>query len=415
MPVPLSPALEVWKSADGKTDILCVLYDIDVAAGIILRLVEGDPAGTGTITYGGNVYQAAAIVRSEEIQNIESELPSLSVAVSNIDGQAASYIEQYDLDGRAVTITRVLLSTLDPVDSMVDVYKITEHSYNRRQASFVLGTTNLFKRRMPQKQFIRHKCQHIYEQRFLETNGCFYPSDVFGPDTRQSFRIGASTDGEQKRKHGWHTLNALKTSQWDADITVPDAVMLASMSLDIDWAPGLHTAPFMYKKLSGDFDAWTEVEPENYRPGARCGLLCYENAPDLNSWVFLARVRDTLEQLELQVASAEDGIGSLPAILAQEEAPFLRLKRTGNQFTSYWSSDGLSWTQIEQRTVALDNDVRLGLAISAPAVETAPVSAIFRQFRFLSGALPTCARTPEDCKLHENLIHFLGFLGIPKA
>jgi len=415
MALPLSSLLEIYKSADGKTDILCVLYDIEIIPGTTLRLVEGDPTGTGSLVYGGNTYLASAITRSEITQNIEGELPSLNVAISNVDGQAAGYIEQYDLDGKAVTITRVLLSTLSSADALSESYKIHEHTYDRRQATFRLGTTNLFKRRMPQKQFVRHKCQHIYEQRFQEDNGCFYPSDIFGPDTRQNFKIGATTDGEQKRQHGWHTFNALKVSIWDTDTSVPDAAIISSQSLDIDWVAAVHAAPFMFKKVSGDFDCWAEVEPTEYKAGARCGILCYEASGDQNSWVYLVREWSTAEEFIVLVASAEDAIGALPTALEEENAPFLRLKRVGNLFTSYWSLDGIAWSQIEQRTVQLDSDVRLGLAISAPSTETGSVSTVFRQFRFLSGGLATCDRTPEDCSNHENIIHFLGFLGIPRT
>ncbi len=52
-------------------------------------------------------------------------------------------------------------------------------------------------------------------------------------------------------------------------------------------------------------------------------------------------------------------IGSVPT------APWLRLTRSGNIFTPYWSADGVSWSRVDvPRTVALNTDSLAGLVLS---------------------------------------------------
>ena len=46
-------------------------------------------------------------------------------------------------------------------------------------------------------------------------------------------------------------------------------------------------------------------------------------------------------------------------------APWLRLTRSGNVFTPYWSADGVSWSRVDvPRTVALNTDLLAGLVLS---------------------------------------------------
>ena len=45
---------------------------------------------------------------------------------------------------------------------------------------------------------------------------------------------------------------------------------------------------------------------------------------------------------------------------------FLRkLTRAGNVFSSYWSTDGISWTFIGSATIAMGSTVQIGLAVTA--------------------------------------------------
>jgi len=104
--------LQAWKAGDTRTDPLVHLYEIEIDDSTTLRLVRGDPLGSGSVTYLGETYTAAAIGEDEVTENIEYDLPQRRLTVSNVDGIAGGYIENYELDGRQVTILRMTLETL---------------------------------------------------------------------------------------------------------------------------------------------------------------------------------------------------------------------------------------------------------------------------------------------------------------
>src|SRR5262245_31182663 len=153
----ISDALKQWKAADGIVRPVVELYDIEVDDVPVLRLVSGDPTGTGSVTYQSNVYTAAAIARGDIEQTIEGDLNQLRLVVSNVDGVAGGYIERNTLQGRQVTITTVLLETLNPADAVVETYTIHEQTYDRKQAVVTLGHENLFRRVRPAKAFVRYR------------------------------------------------------------------------------------------------------------------------------------------------------------------------------------------------------------------------------------------------------------------
>ncbi len=166
-----SAVLKAWKGAESISDPLVVLYDVEVADAQFLRLVEGDPLGTGSVSYNGQTYLAAAIAREEFAQSIEGEIPVLRVALSNIDGVAGGYMEQNELDGRKVTITYVPASSLSLADAIVQEFRIQDQAYNREKAILTLGHEAMFRRRVPSVAFVRHKCQWLYERRFQVGDG----------------------------------------------------------------------------------------------------------------------------------------------------------------------------------------------------------------------------------------------------
>lgn len=413
--------LKSWKAPDGITSPLVVLYDISVTDAITLRLMGGNATGTGSITYSGNVYTAAAIDREDTTETVEGDLPQTRLGVSNIDGVAGGYIETYDLEGRQITITTVPLETLDPADALVETFLIQDQSYNRESAVVTLGYGNLFKRRMPWRRFQRQRCQWDWEGRFTWGNGCGYPSDHFNPDSSQDFKV-AGIDAEKKRRHGWYTINATKTDQFEADgAEVPDMLFIESTSTAVNWTGPTRDGPFAYKLVDGDFDVYTEVELFDTRPGCLCGILCQEAAAGLDSWVLLGKGETATSEIVARLAVALDGVQTGDSDNAITDNSFLRMKRVGNVFTLYHGLtieplDPLTgWTQLAQKTFPLDASVRLGLCLSAPAASAARVAVGFRYFRFLAGGVPDCFRTLDDCDTrHGNVHRIMAFPGIPR-
>jgi phage-related protein len=427
VPLPTSSTLKAWLAAEGQPDPLVTLYDIEVSDAVTLRLVEGNPTGK-TLTFNGNVYTPAAIRREELSQTIEGDLGAFRLAVSNIDGIAGGYIEQNELEGRQVTITMVPLSTLSPADSLVETYTIQEQAYNREAASVTLGHTNLFKRKIPWLRFIRPRCQWGYERRFDwldQENGCRAYSDEFEDDTTQYLFVGGTTDSEQRRRFGWYSLNALKVSAWDTNTTLLSEMVVETSSNSVAWSGTSLNAPFMYRKIVGDFDVWTRVIHRAWRSGGLMGILCQESSSGQDTWVLHARTRDDMaSDPVIRTSSALNGANEASTTVAEPSATFLRLRRVGDVFTSFYSltepasvaAYAAAWTQADERTVAMSTDIRLGLSVGGGTTNEL-LGASFDFFRFQAGGLPTCDRTPDGidgCRVHENIHRILAFQGIPR-
>lgn len=423
MPLPTSAALKNW-IADGHAVPLVTLYDISVSDAVTLRLVEGNPTGS-PITYAGNVYTPAAIRREALEQTIEGDLSTFQLSVSNVDGVAGGYIENNELDGRQVTITTVPLSTLDPADALVETHTIQEQAYNRQAATVTLGHTNLFKRKLPWLKYQRTRCLWGYERRFDwldEENGCRYPSDEFRADTTQGFWVGGETNAEQVRRFGWRTLNALKVTAWDTNQTLFDEATIETSATDAGWNGTTFGAPYMYKRVAGDFDVWTRVLHRAWRAGGLMGILCQEALSGQDSWIYVARSRDDLvSDPDIRTASGVNGVDEAHVVVDEPTATFLRLRRVGDVFTSFYraaepatvAAYTAGWTQADQRTVAMDTEVRIGLFVGGGTSEE-PLGANFDFLRFQAGGLATCLRTPEECRTHENIHRILAFQGIPR-
>jgi len=240
---------------------------------------------------------------------------------------------------------------------------------------------------------------------------------VFGPDTAQDFIVGRTGNGEQKRRFGWWTLNALRATAWDVDQSTPDMLHMEAEGDGIDWSAGIHDGPFGFKRITGDFDVYSLVEPIADRIGFMFGLCCQEDADLFDSWVFAGWTLKNDEQRALRFASAEDSVAGAKVDLTGVTDSILRLTRAGDVFTAHYSADAVSWVQLAQRTVVLDAAVRLGFLLAAPGIEHSAIGGIAHYLQFRSGGLSTCDRTldgPLGCRVHDNAHRIRMMPGIPR-
>lgn len=421
MALPISSALRSWKEQESITDPIIRLYDLEVDdEGTVLRFVEGDPLGTGTLSYGGEDYLAIGIKREKFEQSIEGELPRIKLQVSNIDGVAGGIIETNDLEGRRVTITRVRLSQIAAAPEVPPVtWTVQRCSYNRERAVFELGMPNFFRRKLPWRTYQRHKCGQPYEHRFLDDAGCDYPSDAFEDDTTQDLRVGAVTNAEQVRLFGWNTINALRSTKWDTNKSVPNWLYAEASSQSLRWSPGNLNGLFLYKKLTGDFDLHTRVRLLDQSLGVMAGIACQEATAGLDTWIFFGRGLAN-EGAVIRVESARNAVSDPSYSEENETDEYLRMVRSGSNFTLYRSTQrDANWTQVELRTVSnMDVDVRVGLLLAAPALEIKTVSASWEFIQYRAGGLDACSRVIDDengCEIHGNTHRFFGFRGIPRT
>ena len=418
MPDPISSALTTWKNQTSRTDPLVTLYEVSVSDSTTLYYVAGDPDGTGSVSYDGNTYKSAAVKQSDHSQNIEGDLPSVSVSVSNIDGSAGGYIELNDMHGREVTITYVLMTAdgLSPDNSMSETYTIQDQAYDRQAATFVLSHANFFNKKFPTKQFLRYKCRWPYEQRFVAGNGCGYPRDEFQGDTKQNFKTSARS-GEQERRFGWYTVNASTADLWDVDISSIGSLYISTSEDSADWSAGNRKAHAQYKFISGDFDAYTELNFGNVRDGMFAGILCQDYS-NQGTWIKAGRRVDPDEpNIVYEVSYAVNDV-EVPVVPQPVDTRFIRLRRVGNKFTAFRSdSESGTWTEIFDATIdSFVSSIRLGLILSVGPLEQGSASVSFPYLRFTDGGLANCDRTFDGvngCSEHGNTHRFFGFRGIP--
>lgn len=413
--IPSSAALKAWKNAEARASPLAILYDIEIDDTTTLYLVEGDPSGTGSVSFGGHTYLATSISRQEQEQNIEGDLGTFVIAVSNVTGVAGGYIERNELDGRKVTITQIPLSTVlagtpGTTDKVVEVYTIQDQSYTRMQASITVGPPNFFRRKIPWRKFQRMRCQWDWENRFVDGNGCGYPSDKFDDDTTQSFKTGALLT-EQAWRFGWHTLNAAHSVAFDTNTTQLQALVIDVDVENAEWSGTTQKAPFAFKIVTGDFSVFTECILTGSSSTCLAGLLCVDPT-NLATWAYLGCTRESDVDM-VRLWGSQGGV-MVSVDSAETTASFLRLARQGDVFTGSYSADGVVWISLDTQTVTMDTVARIGLCVSCSPGEGGVIGAEFSQLKFLSGGVATCDRTLEACQSRGNAHRIFCFPGIPR-
>lgn len=414
MPLSISPSVIDWKAVDDQKIPYAVLFEIPVNATTTHRLVQGDPLGTGQVVFGSQTYLAAAIQLEDSAQQIDGTLSTHRLSISNIDGVAGGYMEREDLEGQIVTMIHVVCLPAGPVEVARIEAEIQDQAYNRKAATVTLGPPNLFRIKRPWQTRQRHTCQFDFADRFRVGSLCGYPSDEFGPDKAQDLRSGAAANAvAQKRQHGWWTLNAKKASEINVDLSLPDHLYLRSVDPDMEWGPQVYESPFVFKKLTGDFDANCRVASIDTRQGSLAGILCSGDAGSADTWVQLGRGQRQDGTEYLRLALSVSGAPAADNNSADVAAEYLRLRRVGNVFTFFYSLDGIAWTELAQKTVPMDASMRLGLAISSPSVESQPVTAAFDFFRFTAGGDAACTLGFSACTAKGNSARFGANPGIP--
>lgn len=119
---------------------------------------------------------------------------------------------------------------------------------------------------------------------------------------------------------------------------------------------------FVHRLIIGDFDYRVRVAGFNKaNPAAAAGLMVRETTGAGSRNVFLRTSGEVRLSYRDTVNGSTAGVG-----LANPGIPvFLRLMRSGDVFTTYWSLTGSGWTQLAQVTVPMSMSVRIGVAVAS--------------------------------------------------
>lgn len=155
---------------------------------------------------------------------------------------------------------------------------------------------------------------------------------------------------------------------------------------------------FSYFKQTGDFDLAARIEslsaPHLY---TKAGLMAREDLTEDSRHIYFqvfpnneARNKNNGGyEFQYRQAKAQEMKAIYPSTL--EEVPefpvnypntWIRLKRTGNDFTGYYSTDGKTWKVFTTYTMEMDKTVFLGLAVTSHQTDQS-TTAVFQDISTL--------------------------------
>lgn len=220
----------------------------------------------------------------------------------------------------------------------------------------------------------------------------FYVQDIFGNVAFSGPTIVATNFGLAGVDIGTVTPAG---SQFACD---PNSLQVTAGGVDIgSTADNLH---FVYKTVSGDFDARVQVASfvgtaQHFETTAKAMLLARVNntagSADVKAWVTPAPPGDNLTSASYRSASG-GATNSMGPSVGPSGIPnaWLRLQRVGNQYTTYAGTNGTDWTTIGTASVALGASLNVGVGVishrSTAAADTA--TATFRNFLISQGVVP---------------------------
>jgi regulation of enolase protein 1 (concanavalin A-like superfamily) len=156
---------------------------------------------------------------------------------------------------------------------------------------------------------------------------------------------------------------------------------------------------FVYQRQTGDFDVAVHVTSLTAQHlYSRAGIMAREDlSPGSRHIIFLAFPDNRPRHLNTsayEFQHREKADGESTAIYPPQVVPpsfpvdfphvWLRLKRTGNEFTAFASTDGKGWKRYDSYTLDLPTTVFLGLAVTSHTTDTS-TTAIFKEFEVIRG------------------------------
>jgi len=143
---------------------------------------------TEAITYKGQVYQPFFFdIKIQE--SSKGEVPSVSLAVSNVNRSFQAVLEEYEGGiGAEVTVKIIYHGDLaeDPYDTFI--FKVTNVSYDATRVNFTLGVENTWRRFFPANRMRNNFCRFKFKDARCKFSGSNTPMDInylagtaFGP------------------------------------------------------------------------------------------------------------------------------------------------------------------------------------------------------------------------------------------
>ena len=136
---------------------------------------------------------------------------------------------------------------------------------------------------------------------------------------------------------------------------------------------------FLYRQVSGDFDYRVRVASlTEVHASTKAGIMARTSLSADSANVYSYASASDGYRVSHRASTAAPTFITKAGTVTYPNA-WVRLKRVGNVFTGYYSTDGVDWTTILSTTQSLPNTLFLGLAVSAVST-TQTTAAQFREF-----------------------------------
>ncbi|HEX30170.1 TPA: DUF1349 domain-containing protein [Candidatus Poribacteria bacterium] len=174
-------------------------------------------------------------------------------------------------------------------------------------------------------------------------------------------------DGEQMNPV-WRWVDPNGGGSWSARQGY--LVMRAEPGQDLWWGPngrgGDMSAPRLIQRISGDFAIETRI-PVTPQLREHGGLLVWK---DENAFLRLEKTSGPHAfrgdvRFERHINRIYQLVGRAPGLKRAKQV-YLRIERSGNQFTGYASADGVNWMMCGTTNVGMGNPIWVGLHALAP-------------------------------------------------
>ena len=223
--------------------------------------------------------------------------------------------------------------------------------------------------------------QYVYRVR-AEKQGVFSgysnPAQVTTPPPQQGGAM-SSTD-----------INATQPGSTSVLVDGVDYDVLAGGSAVYGTADGFR---YVYKQVSGDFDVKVRIASMTV-DGAidQAGIMARATLDPSSPDVYVSA--SPSEGYRFKYRPTQGGSTSAITLLTPMTYPdvWVRLQRSGNNFVGYYSTDGVTWTQVSSTPLAMNDPVYLGLATAANAA-TGTITAQYRSFESTALPVPVASLT----------------------
>ena len=132
--------------------------ELEYADGQYLRFTNRPPLNPGetSVEFAGKQWDCTALDIGVLREGREGLQPSFTVRIPNVNRLIGTYVDQYDVAGRPVTVYRVLDSLRDQPDkALVDHYYVKSTETTEAYVTLTLGGVNVLEIEIPLRTFTR--------------------------------------------------------------------------------------------------------------------------------------------------------------------------------------------------------------------------------------------------------------------